>query len=94
MPNALVEAQGLGLAAVVTGGQTGAVEVVEDGSTGLVVSRADAAALSEAIGELLGADASRRRAMGAQAELRARTGYSAGPSTRSLEVMLQELSER
>ena len=94
MPNALVEAQGLGLAAVVTSGYTGAVEVVEDGSTGRVVSRADAAALSEAIGELLGADASRRRAIAARAELRARAGFSAGPSTRSLEVMLQELAER
>ena len=94
MPNALVEAQGLGLAAVVTGGHSGAMEIVEDGSTGLVVSRADATTLSEAIGKLLGADASRRRAMGAQAELRAREAYSSGRSTRSLEIMLQELAER
>jgi glycosyltransferase involved in cell wall biosynthesis len=62
-PNALLEAMGCGLPAIVSDGTPGLLEVVEDGVTGLVVPVNDAAALAAALRRLL-ADASLRRRLG------------------------------
>ena len=94
LPNALVEAQGLGLAAVVSGGPaTGAVEVVQDGATGRIVPQGDATALASALSELLG-DAPTRHAFAARARERARAQYALEPAARALEAQLDELCRR
>ncbi len=71
LPNALIEAQGLGLAAVATRCPHGVDEVIGDGETGKLVAIGDAAALAREIVALLG-DAERRRAMAVAARQRAR----------------------
>lgn len=74
LPNALIEAQGLGLPAVATRCPFGPDEIVVDGVTGRLVDPGDAGAAASAIVELLG-DPERRRAMGAAARERARRRY-------------------
>jgi len=74
LPNALIEAQGLGLPAVATRCPYGPAEVVEEGSTGLLVPPGDAQALAEGAGAIL-ADPGRRAAMGAAAAARARERF-------------------
>lgn len=93
LPNALIEAQGLGLAAVATDCPTGPSEIVADGSTGLLVPPGDAVAFAEALGALLG-DPSRRRAMGAAARTRARERHAAPEVTLALEALLLEAAAR
>ena len=93
LPNALIEAQGLGLAAVATDCPTGPSEVVADAETGLLVPAGDAPALAAALGALL-ADPARRRAMGAAARQRARERYAAPEVTRALEALLLEAAAR
>lgn len=71
LPNALIEAQGLGLPAVATRCPYGPDEVVEEGVTGVLVPTGDAEALAGAIAALLD-DPERRRSMGEAAARRAR----------------------
>jgi glycosyltransferase involved in cell wall biosynthesis len=93
LPNALIEAQGLGLAAVATDCPTGPSEIVEHGVTGLLVPVGDAGAIADAMDELLG-DPARRLAMGAAGRARARRLYPAAGVTRELESMLLETARR
>ncbi len=93
LPNALIEAQGLGLAAVATDCPTGPREIVDDGETGLLVAPGDALALADAMGALLG-DPARRLAMGAAARARARARFSAAEVTRELESVLLDAAAR
>lgn len=53
LPNALIEAQALGVPAISTDCQTGPREIVEEGVTGLLVPVRDAHALSAAVSKLL-----------------------------------------
>jgi len=76
LPNALIEAQGLGVPAVSTDCLTGPSEIVEHGVTGLLVPPGDTGAVAGAVRELLG-DWSRRRAMGQAARRRALARYGA-----------------
>jgi N-acetylgalactosamine-N,N'-diacetylbacillosaminyl-diphospho-undecaprenol 4-alpha-N-acetylgalactosaminyltransferase len=93
LPNALIEAQGLGLAAVATDCPTGPAEIVTHGETGLLVPVGDAAALASALAELL-RDPERRLAMGRAARERIRRRYSAPAVTRGLEAHLVEITRR
>jgi glycosyltransferase involved in cell wall biosynthesis len=93
LPNALIEAQGLGLAAVATDCLYGPREIVDDGDTGTLVPTGDVDALTRAIGDLL-SDDRRRRAMGEAARTRTRERYGAEAVTRRLEAALREVSER
>ncbi len=86
-PNALVEAQGLGLAAVSTRCRYGPEEIIEDGRTGLLTPVGDAAALAEAICRILADDKLRRR-MAAAARPAARERFAAGPLIRAWEGAL------
>jgi glycosyltransferase involved in cell wall biosynthesis len=86
-PNALIEAQGLGLAAVAVDCRYGPDEVIDDGETGLLVSPGDDAALAEAVATLL-ADGKRRAAMGRAARERVRRRYDAAAVVRRLESHL------
>ncbi len=70
LPNALIEAQGLGLPAVATRAPHGVDEVLADGETGLLTGLGDDAALARALVTLL-RDAPRRSAMAAAARQRA-----------------------
>ncbi len=74
LPNALIEAQGLGLPAVATRCPFGPDEIVEDGVTGRLVEMDDSAATARAILEILG-DAKLRRRMASSAAERARQKY-------------------
>jgi glycosyltransferase involved in cell wall biosynthesis len=76
LPNALIEAQGLGLPAVASDCAFGPAEIVEHGHTGRLVPPGDAEALARALAELLG-DAERRAAMGRAARERARVRFDA-----------------
>ena len=91
LPNALIEAQGLGLAAVATDCPTGPAEVIATGETGLLVPPGDSAALATALGALL-ADTASRRAMGAAGRERARARYAAPAATKTLEDLLVAVS--
>ncbi len=91
LPNALIEAQGLGLAAVSTDCPYGPREIVDDGETGTLVPTGDVDALTRAIGDLL-SDDDRRRAMGSAARQRTRERYGAEAVTRQLEAVLREVS--
>ncbi len=91
LPNALIEAQGLGLAAVSTDCLYGPREIVDDGETGTLVPTGDVDALTRAIGDLL-SDDDRRRAMGSAARQRTRERYGAQAVTRQLEAALREVS--
>ncbi len=74
-PNAVIEAQGLGVPVVSTDCDFGPRDVIADGETGLLVPRGDADALAAAIARLLD-DPARRAAMGtaARAKVRAQFG--------------------
>jgi glycosyltransferase involved in cell wall biosynthesis len=93
LPNALIEAQGLGVAAVATDCPSGPREIIDDGETGRLVPTGDAEALAAGLAELL-ADEERRRAMGAAARERTRARYSAAGVTRALEESLFEVMGR
>jgi glycosyltransferase involved in cell wall biosynthesis len=81
-----LEAQAMGLPAVVTDVGTGTVEAIEPGRTGVVVPPADPAALSEAITSLLG-DEERAKAMGEAARARIIRSHSLSASARELEAL-------
>lgn len=86
-PNALIEAQGLGVPAVAVDCRYGPAEVIDDGETGLLVAPGDDASLAEAVATLL-ADGERRAAMGRAAKLRVRRRHDAVAVVRRLEAHL------
>lgn len=88
LPNALIEAQGLGLAAVSTDCPYGPSEIIEPGRTGLLVPIGNVEKLSAAMIELL-RDPERRHAMGRAARRRARALFS----TKQLIPKLSNLME-
>jgi O-antigen biosynthesis rhamnosyltransferase len=71
----VLEAQAMGVPAIVTDVGTGTVEAIDPGSTGLVVPPRDAGALAAAITQLL-EDRGLRQAMGQRARDRALTQHS------------------
>ena len=87
LPNAMIEAQGLGLPVVSTDCRFGPAEIIEPERTGLLVPTGDASALAAALQRLL-ADAALREAMGRAARERARSLYAAAPVVRALERQL------
>jgi glycosyltransferase involved in cell wall biosynthesis len=91
LPNALLEAQGLGVAVLASHSAGGAVEVVQDGATGRLVRGDDAPAVAEALAALLG-DAAQRRALGLRGRERVHARFAAAPATRALEAQLAALS--
>ena len=93
LPNALIEAQGLGLPAVSTDCPFGPNEIIEPGVTGLLVPPGDVAALADAMAQLL-ADPERRRALGAAARRRARALYGIENLLPSLHELLEEAAGR
>lgn len=74
LPNALIEAQALGLAAVSTDCPTGPREIIEQGVTGLLVPKGDDEALVEAMRKLI-AEPSARQRMAAEARARIEKKY-------------------
>jgi len=74
LPNALIEAQGLGLPAVATRCPFGPDEIIDDGETGLLVPVGDAAAMAEGLAALV-ADPARRRRLGEEAARRTRARF-------------------
>lgn len=72
MPNALVEAQGLGLPAIATRCPTGPAEIVADGETGILVPVNDSGSLRAALIRLI-ENPRIRHQMGQNASLKVRT---------------------
>ncbi|MBL7222210.1 MAG: glycosyltransferase [Candidatus Brocadiae bacterium] len=89
LPNALIEAQGLGLPAVSTSCPSGPSEIIEDGVTGILVPCGNAARMAEAVLALL-QDTDRRRAFGQAARQRIRQQYGVGPLLSELCALLRE----
>jgi glycosyltransferase involved in cell wall biosynthesis len=89
LPNALIEAQGLGLPAVSTRCPFGPDEIIEDGKTGVLVPVGNARALADAISTLLD-DNPRLEKMGRQARARARRLFDASHLTRQWEKLILE----
>lgn len=87
LPNALIEAQGLGLPAISTNCPYGPDEIIEHGVTGLLTPVGDERAMSEAILKLLQAPVLRQR-MGEAAKRRARRLFDVGPITRQWEDVI------
>jgi glycosyltransferase involved in cell wall biosynthesis len=75
LPNVLVEAQSQGLACVATR-LSGILELIQDGSTGLLMPPADPPALAAALARLIAAPALRAR-LGAAGEARVRAAFDA-----------------
>ena len=73
MPRSVIEAQAMGVPAIVTDIR-GSREVVLDGQTGLIVPPEDPSELASAIASLL-VDPEMRRRLGSAAELHARANY-------------------
>jgi glycosyltransferase involved in cell wall biosynthesis len=92
MPNALLEAQALGVPAVTTAAG-GAAEVVEDGVTGLVVPVDDEDAIVAAVGRLLD-DPETRREMGRRAEDRVAERFGIERFTARLDGLTGRTEER
>ncbi len=91
LPNALIEAQGLGLPAVATRCPYGPDEIVGDGVTGRLVPTGDPSSAARAIVEILG-DPEQRRRMGAAAERRARERYDVARVVPQWEELLAEVA--
>lgn len=91
-PNALIEAQGLGVPAVATDCPFGPAEIVAPGRTGWLVPPGDAGRLAAALAEAL-RDRARLRAMGAAARERVRERFAAGPACRRLAGYLQQVAQ-
>ncbi len=93
LPNALIEAQGLGLAAVATRCPYGPDEIVVDGETGLLVPPGDAAALAAAALALL-RDPARRQRMGEAAQRQARARFAVEPLLGQWQALLETAGAR
>jgi glycosyltransferase involved in cell wall biosynthesis len=86
-PNALLEAQGLGVPAVAARCRCGVDEIIEDGETGLLVPVGDAAAMADGLIALL-EDDERRARMGRAAAIRARSRYGVAVAIPRYEELL------
>jgi len=86
LPNALIEAQGLGIPGVAMR-CGGAEEVIDPGVTGLLVPRGDVSALAAGLARLLD-DVALRARFGAAAALRARERFDSGVVMRRLEDLI------
>jgi glycosyltransferase involved in cell wall biosynthesis len=93
LPNALIEAQGLGVPAVSTACPTGPDEIIEDGVTGLLVAVGDSSAIAEAATRILG-DEGRRRTMASAARLRMHRLFEAETVTRQWEFLFVDTLPR
>jgi glycosyltransferase involved in cell wall biosynthesis len=93
LPNALIEAQGLGLPAVATRCPHGPDEIVDDGVTGRLVPTGDAEAIAAAAAELLLAGPEALRRMGEAARERARRLYDAAHVLPAWERLLLDAVE-
>ena len=91
-PNSLIEAQGLGLAAVATDCDFGPSEIVSPGETGLLVPTGGVEAMADAIASLL-ADPARLRRMGEAARVRTREVFSAERCCKRLGERLEQVLE-
>lgn len=89
LPNALIEAQGLGLPAVATRCPYGPDEVVDDGETGLLAAPGDADALAAAVAALA-ADRERRERFGRAAAERARERFGLASVVPRWEAILEQ----
>ncbi len=89
MPNAVLEAMGVGLPVVATAAG-GTPDVVVDGETGLLVPQDDPAALAAALDRLIN-DPELRRTMGAAGQKRARTRFSAQQMVERTQALYAEL---
>ncbi len=87
LPNALIEAQGLGLPAVSTRCEFGPEEIIDDGRTGYLTPVGDTEALAEAMSRIL-SDTELRKRMAAAARVAARERFAAGPLARAWEAAL------
>jgi glycosyltransferase involved in cell wall biosynthesis len=90
-PNALIEAQGLGVAAVATDCPTGPREITDGGRTGRLVPTGDVDALAGAVAELLD-DAEQRRALASAGRERVREQFDAAAVCRRLEDVFDRVS--
>jgi glycosyltransferase involved in cell wall biosynthesis len=90
-PNALIEAQGLGVPAVATDCPFGPAEIVEPGETGWLVPTDDGEAMAGAILAAL-ADPTKLRQMGAAARRRARETYAADAACALLARHLEQVA--
>ena len=91
LPNALIEAQGLGVPAVATRCPFGPEEIIEDDVTGRLVEMGDAQAVAQAIVEILGDEPGRRKMAEAAAE-RARRRYDTARVMPRWEELLAEVA--
>lgn len=87
LPNALLEAQAVGLPAVATDCPDGPSEVIVDGETGRLVPVGDADAMAAAILELL-EDEGKRKRWGTAARRRVEERFSTGELVPSIEELL------
>lgn len=87
LPNALIEAQGLGLPAVTTRCPYGPDEIVDEGVSGRLVPAGDAEAMARAVLELA-ADQEGRRRMGEAARQRTRERFGAARVLPAWEALL------
>ena len=86
-----LEAQAMGVPAVVTDVGTGTVEAIEPGRTGVVVPPADPTALADAIGGVLG-DPERARSMGMAARARAVERHALSARARDLQAIYESIA--
>lgn len=86
---ATLEAQAMGIPAVVTDVGTGTVETIDPGKTGLVVEPQDPHGLARAIDGIV-SDPSRQQAMGRAARSRVQTSRSATGQAERLEQLYRE----
>lgn len=93
LPNALIEAQGLGVPAVATRCPFGPDEVISDGATGRLVPTGNPLAFAAAVLELLEASPAARAAMRQAARERARGRYDAARLLRIWEELLAAAAE-
>jgi glycosyltransferase involved in cell wall biosynthesis len=90
-PNALIEANGLGVPAVSTDCDFGPSEIIEDGTTGWLVGVGDVDALATTIGRVI-SDRALLTVAGAAARDRARVLFDASTVTHMLAQHLKDLS--
>lgn len=93
LPNALLEAQALGVPAVATHCPYGPEEIVEQGATGILVEPGSPSAIAAAVEQLL-ADPDRRREMGLAAAERVKHHYEAKSIVRQWESLLAKLVQK
>jgi len=88
LPNALIEAQGLGIPAVSTRCPYGPDEIIEDGKTGILTDVGDSPAIAKAIEELL-VNPVHREEMAQAAKKRARELFDKSTQIKAWENILR-----